>query len=101
MSVHNEIRNLTLVQAKHANKVGFGLAEWGLQQAKVVINKKFNYAQDSLQFLKYAKFQMNYAYLAEDNSGTSKGSICGRFKLCHMTQVLLKLRFTTMERLTG
>ena len=34
MSVHNEIRNLTLVQAMHANKVGFGLAEWGLQQAK-------------------------------------------------------------------
>jgi len=27
MSVHNEIRNLTLVQAMHANKVGFGLAE--------------------------------------------------------------------------
>ena len=27
MSVHNEIRNLTLVQAMHANKVGFGLRQ--------------------------------------------------------------------------
>ena len=59
MSVHNEIRNLTLVQATHANKVGFGLAEWGLQQAKVVINKKFNYAQDSLQFLQSFKWIMH------------------------------------------
>ena len=64
----------------------FGLAEWGLMQAK---NKwkserhcrriQLNDNKTCMNFWKknYLKFQVNYAYLAEDeNSGKSKVLLC-------------------------
>ena len=47
---------------------------------------------------------MRISHLHVHYSGGNKGYVSGSSKiqtLCHLTQVLLKLRFTVMETLTG